>query len=80
MAWIKLKSSVTNNIITMPESAYNNFHKNSQIFTIIEEQPKKEENKRSKLPKEEIENGESLQLSDENEINPSGKNKKKTGV
>ena len=78
MAWIKLKSSITNKEILMPESAYKNFHKSNSIFTVIEEQPKQE--KKQSKSKEDIENVEDTQLDNKNEINPSGKGKKKTGV
>lgn len=78
MTWIKLKSSITNKEILMPESAYNNFHKSSSIFTVIEEKPK--EVKKQSKPKEDTENVEDIQLNNENEVNPSGKGKKKTGV
>lgn len=68
----------------MPESAYNNYHKNSPIFTVIEEKPEekpiKEKSKKPTKPKEEIENVEEIQLNSESKVNSSGEDKKETGV
>lgn len=52
MAWIKLKSSITNKEVIMTEEAFKNFHRNNNIFTVIEE-PKqvKQEPKTKKQPK-----------------------------
>lgn len=79
MAWITLKSLSTGKIISLPESVYNSYHKYHDIYTVVQENPT-EANKKSIKPKEEIENVEEIQLNSENEVNSSGKNKKKTGV
>lgn len=56
MAWIKLKSSVTNKTISMTKSAYENFHKSQNIFTVVDETPKKPV-KTQKVKEEENKNG-----------------------
>lgn len=78
MAWIKVKSSITNKVFCIQENAYNNYYKNTKIFTVIEEPQKKSEN--AKKPKEDIENVENTQFTIENEVNSSGKNQKKARV
>lgn len=77
MAWIKVKSSVTHKTMLMPENAYETFHKNKGIFTVVEEPKQTKQEPKSKQPKEETKNVESVQFDVKNEVNPSGKDNKK---
>lgn len=77
MAWIKLKSSITNKEITMTEEAFKNFHRANKIFTVIEEQKQTKQEPKSKQPKEETKNVEKTQLNQKYEVDPSGKDNKK---
>lgn len=43
MAWLKVKSNVTGKIDTIADTAYENFYKNMGIYTIVENDNKKEE-------------------------------------
>lgn len=43
MAWLKVKSNVTGKIDTIADTAYDNYYKNMGIYTVIEEDNKKEE-------------------------------------
>lgn len=77
MAWIKLKSSITNKEITMTEEAFKNFHRANKIFTVIEEHKESKQEPKIKKMKEETKNVESVQFDVKNEVNPSGKDNKK---
>lgn len=73
MAWVKLKSSITNQTITMTEEAFKNFHRANDIFTVIEEPKNKQ-----KQPKEATKNVENIQLNKKHEVNPSGEDSQET--
>ena len=77
MAWIKVKSSVTHKTMLMPENAYETFHKNKGIFTVVEEPKQTKQEPKSKQPKEETKYVEKTQLNQKYEVDPSGKDNKK---
>ena len=79
MAWIKIKSLITKQILTIPESAFADICKTTDIYERVEE-PKPEVKQKTSKPKEEKKNVEDIQFNDKDEINPSGKDKKKVGV
>lgn len=79
MAWIKIKSSINKQILTVPKSAFDDILKATDLYTIVEE-PKPEVKQKVTKPKEEKKDVESIQINDEYEVDPSGKNKEKAGV
>lgn len=80
MAWIKLKSALTGKIISIQKNAYNDTYKSSKIFEIVEDTNTKKQVDNISKPKEELKNVKNIQLSESNEDETSGKNKKKVGV
>lgn len=79
MAWIKIKSSITKQILTVPESAYADILKTTDIYEKVEE-PKPEIKQKASKPKEEKKDVEEIQLNNKDENNSSGKDKEKIGV
>lgn len=77
MAWMKLKSSVTNKTILMPEGAYNAFHKDKGIYTVIDEPKQAKQEPKQKQPKEATKNVETTQLNKKYEVDPSGEDSQK---
>lgn len=76
MAWVKIKNSITNQILTMPEKVFADICKNTNVYVKVEE-PKAEEKKKPAKIKEEEEDVQSIQLINKNEDNPSRKDSKK---
>lgn len=79
MAWVKIQNSITKQILTIPQSAYANLCRKSNVFVKVEETKSEVKQKSTKL-KENKKDVDEIQFNKQNERRTSRENKKKIGV